>query len=263
MKVITFKNIRIFVLLSLLALAAIYTQDQRRNSTSWYQPLEVTIYPINGDGSTKTDQYIQQLSTKNFQDIDKFFIREAKRYHLIVDKPIISTLGSTIINHPPAPPADRNTITNVMFWSMKLRYWAFKNTPDNKSNKKRIRLYVLYHQGSDKQALAHSLGLQKGLIGVIHAYAKVEQNAQNVIVMAHEIFHTVGASDKYSYQNNQPIYPIGYAKPEQKPLYPQHYAEIMAGRIPRTQTQSRIPKDLRFSMVGETTAIEINWLTKK
>ena len=261
MKVITFKNIRIVILLLLLALAAIYTQDQRLNTTSWYQPIEVTIFPINGDGSAKTERYIQQLSTKNFQDIDQFFIREAKRYHLIVDKPIISALGATINKLPPNPPIDRNAISKIMLWSMQLRYWAYVNTPDDKSNKNRIRLYVLYHQGTDNQALEHSLGLQKGLIGIIHAYADQAHNSQNSLVMAHEIFHTVGASDKYSYQNNQPIYPVGYAHPEQKPLYPQRFAEIMAGRIPHSQTESSMPKDLRFCLVGESTAKEINWVS--
>jgi len=68
MKVITYKNIRIFILLSLLATAAIYSQDQRLNTTTWYQPIEVTIFPINGDGNPATEQYIQQLSAKQFQD---------------------------------------------------------------------------------------------------------------------------------------------------------------------------------------------------
>ncbi len=261
MKVISFKNIRIVILLSLLALAAIYTQDQRLNTTSWYQPIEVTIFPINGDGSTNTERYIQQLSTKNFQDIDSFFIREAKRYSLIVDKPIISVLGTSINNSPPVPPADRNATLKIIIWSMQLRYWAYVNTPDDKSNKNRIRLYVLYHQGSENQALSHSLGLQKGLIGIIHAYADQDSNSQNSLIMAHEILHTVGASDKYTYQNNQPIYPSGYAHPEQDPLYPQHFSEIMAGRIPLSQTQSRMPKYLRFCIVGESTAKEINWIS--
>ena len=261
MKVITFKNVRIVILLSLLALAAIYTQDQRLNTTSWYQPIEVTIFPINGDGNAKTEQYIQQLSTENFQGIDQFFIREAKRYHLIVDKPVFSILGETINRQPPTPPKDRSAILKIMIWSMQLRYWAYVNTPDDKSNKNRIRLYVLYHQGSENQALQHSLGLQKGLIGIIHAYADKAHNSQNVLVMTHEIFHTVGASDKYYYENNQPIYPLGYAYPEQKPLYPQRFAEIMAGRIPLSQTESSMPKDLRFCRVGESTAKEINWIS--
>ena len=213
MKVFSFRNIRVVILLSVLAFAAIYTKEQRLNTTSWYQPIEVVIYPINGDGDSKTKHYIQSLTLKHFQDIDNFFIRHSKKYHLIVDKPIFTTLGATIDSHPPSPPADRNSRLEVMLWSMKLRYWTYKNTPDSISNKNRIRLYVLYHQGSDEQALEHSLGLQKGLIGIVHAYAKPKQTRQNAIIMAHEILHTVGASDKYSYQDNQPLYPNGYAQP--------------------------------------------------
>ncbi|MDH5395822.1 MAG: hypothetical protein OEW97_06075 [Gammaproteobacteria bacterium] len=260
MKVFSFKNIRITVLLSILAVAAIYTKEQRLQTTSWYKPLEVIIFPINGDGSTATDHYLQQLTPNDFQDIDDFFVRGAKQYNLITEQPIITTLGSSLTYLPPAPPHDRKSVLHVMLWSMKLRYWAYKNTPDTKSNKNRIRLYVLYHQGLDNQPLAHSLGIQKGLIGVIHAFANDKQNQQNSIIMAHEILHTVGASDKYD-RNNLPVYPDGYAQPEQTPLYPQRFAEIMAGRIPISNVRAQIPASLRHVIVGERTAKEINWIT--
>ena len=262
MKVFSFRNIRILILLALLATAAIYTKEQRLNTTSWYQPIDVVIYPINGDANPKTDNYIENLSDKHFNDIEEFFIRGAKKYQLIVDSPISLSLGPTINSHPPSPPADRNNSLEVIFWSMKLRYWTYKNTPDEIPNKNRVRLYVLYNQGSETEALQHSLGLQKGLIGIIHAYAIPAQNKQNSIVIAHEILHTVGASDKYSFYDNQPIYPNGYAKPEQSPLFPQRYAEIMAGRIPISKNLAKMPNDLRFCLVGEQTAREINWITE-
>lgn len=261
MKVFTFKNIRIVILLSALAAVAMYTKEQHLNTTSWYKPIEVTIFPINGDGSDKTARYIQKLSLKHFQDIDNFFVRGAKKYRLVSSQPVFTSLGSTIAAHPPSPPKDRSAILQVMWWSMKLRYWAYQNTPDNKSNTDRIRLYLLYHQGKEGQALEHSLGLEKGLIGVIHAYANPKQSRQNALVMAHEILHTVGARDKYNYQGNQPTFPDGYAKPQQQPLHPQLFCEIIAGRIPINATQAEMPKDLRFCLVGETTAKEINWIS--
>ena len=260
MKVFSFRNFRVVFLLFILAFVAIYTQNQRLNTTSWYRAIEVVVYPINGDGSAATEAYINTLSKKHFIDIDNFFIQGAKQYDLTVVRPIVTRLGSVVTTHPPSPPIDRNAIFQVMWWSMKLRYWAYKNTPDSKSNTDRIRLFVLYHQGQDNQALEHSLGLQKGLIGIIHAYARPKQTKQNALIMAHEILHTVGASDKYDYRDNQPVYPEGYIKPDKKPLYPQRYCEIMAGRIPISMTQSSMPKDLRFCKVGETTAKEINWV---
>jgi hypothetical protein len=260
MKVFSYKNIRILFLLSLLALVAVYTKEQRLNSLAWYQAIPVIIFPINGDGSTQTDRYIQSLSAKDFQDIDNFFTRNAKKFQLTAQSPINTSLGSTIYSHPPVPPKDRYDTLKVILWSMKLRYWTYMNTPDDISNTNRIRLFILYHQGTENNTLEHSLGLQKGLVGIIHAYANPKQNKQNTIVMAHEILHTVGATDKYDYSNNQPIYPQGYAKPQKSPLYPQRYAEIMAGRIPLSQSQAEMPKDLRFCLVGEQTAKEINWI---
>jgi hypothetical protein len=260
--VFSFKSLRLITLLLLLAFAAIYTQEQRLSTRYWYQPTTVTIFPINGDATQQTENYIAQLQAEHFKDIDAFFTKHAKDYKLIAKTPIVTALGNSIESHPPKPPQDRQAILSIMIWSLKLRYWAYMNTPDEHSNGDRIRLYVLYHQAKSQQALDHSLGLQKGLIGVIHAYADNRQNGQNQIVMAHEIFHTIGASDKYD-SHNQPIFPQGYAKPQQKPLHPQRFAEIMAGRRALSKNSAEMPNNLRHLVVGETTAKEIHWLTDK
>ncbi len=259
MKVFTFKNVRIVFLLGLLAYAAIYTKEQKLNTRSWYKPISVTIFPINGDDSVETDLYISQLSDSDFNDIDTFFKRNAEKYQLIATQPIITTLGQAITAHPPTPPTDRSAILQVIIWSMKLRYWAYKHTPDSFSNKNRIRLYVIYHQSKENQALEHSLGLQKGLIGIVHAFADPKQNAQNAIVMTHEVLHTVGATDKYD-NSNLPVYPDGYAEPNKSPLYPQRRAEIMAGRMAISEHDAKMPNSLKQVTVGEKTAAEINWI---
>jgi hypothetical protein len=83
----------------------------------------------------------------------------------------------------------------------------------------------------------------------------------NYVIIAHEIMHTVGASDKYDPKSGQPIYPDGYAEPKLKPRYPQSKAEIMGGRIPLSQKDAQIPRSLKQVVVGQQTAIEIGWLT--
>lgn len=258
MKVFSFRNIRILILLALLATALIYTQEQKRATTSWYQPITVIIFPINGDNSRQTDDYIDSLSAADFADIDRFFARSSREFNLIAEQPIQTRLGATIDDHPPAPPHNPGMLSSI-WWSLKLRYWAYQHTPDDISNQNRIRLYVLYHQADKNRRLAHSLGLQKGLIGVVHAYASERQAPQNNIVMAHEILHTVGASDKYD-ANNLPLYPQGYADPDKSPLHPQRYAEIMAGRIAVSANKAKMPGSLRAVKVGHQTAGEINWI---
>ena len=259
MSKISFKLVRIVLLLALLAWVYFYTQHQQTNMTLWYKPIEVIIYPINGDHSSKTENYIKQLNEGDFSDIDDFFTRSSHRYHLITIQPFYTTLGHEIKSIPPAVPHDSNpSVLNAVSWSLKTRLWAFRHTPDT-STSDNIRLYVVYHQPDEAQTLPHSIGLQDGLIGVVHAFADPLQNHENNVVMAHEILHTVGATDKYD-QHNQPLYPIGYAQPHKTPLYPQQFAEIMAGRIPLSETQSKMPPDLNEVVVGKVTAREIHWL---
>lgn len=257
-KVFSFKNIRIIILLSLLAAVLVYTQEQKRHTRYWYKPVTVSIFPINGDQQPQTAAYINSLSTNDFEDIDNFFADNAEQYGLITQQPFKTQLGPPIAQRPPSPPTDANVLA-IMWWSLKMRLWAYRHTPDSLSNKNRVRVYVIYQQGADTQALEHSLGLQKGLIGVIHAYADKKQSKQNAVIMTHEILHTVGATDKYD-QNNYPVYPEGFAQPTQQPLYPQLAAEIMAGRIAVSATEAQIPSSLKHVIVGQTTAREINWI---
>jgi hypothetical protein len=107
--------------------------------------------------------------------------------------------------------------------------------------------------------LPHSTGLQKGQLGVVHAFADADMDGSNSIVIAHEILHTLGATDKYDPATNQPVFPDGYAEPDAAPLHPQRRAEIMAGRIAISETQADTPRSLKRVVIGAKTAREINW----
>ncbi len=259
MKLFSFKNVRILLLLAILAFVAIYTKQQHLYSTSWLEPLEVIIFPVNADGSEKTARYIANLSDDSFASIDRFTATQAKKYGLFQETPTQTKLGQVVNSIPPAPPPENAFPLKIGLWSLKLRYWAWQNTPDEYSNDNRVRIFVLYHGTSNNKPLQHSLGLQKGLLGVVHAYASTQQSKQNNVVIAHELLHTVGASDKYAPDGN-PIFPDGYAQPERNPLFPQYRAEIMAGRIPESHTDSYMALSLDSCVIGTKTASEISWL---
>jgi len=55
-----------------------------------------------------------------------------------------------------------------------------------------IRIFVLYHDPALTPVVPHSLGLAKGLIGVVYAFAAPEMTGGNNVVIAHEMLHTVG-----------------------------------------------------------------------
>jgi hypothetical protein len=79
-----------------------------------------------------------------------------------------------------------------------------------------------------------------------------------LVVVAHELFHTLGASDKYD-AAGRPLVPSGLAEPERQPLYPQTYAEIMTRDRPVSPTAGMVPDRLDDFAVGAVTAREIGW----
>ncbi len=259
MKLFSFKNIRILLLLVILAFVAIYTKQQRIYSTSWLEPLEVVIFPINADGNEDTAKYIASLSDQGFAAIDRFTAKEAKKHGLYQEQPTQTRLGPTVDNLPPPPPPQNAFFLKIALWSLKLRYWVWQNTPDDYSNDNRVRMFVLYHSPNGNKSMLHSLGLEKGLLGIVNAFASNKQNKQNNIVIAHELLHTVGATDKYDNAGN-PVFPDGYAQPERSPLLPQYRAEIMAGRIPQSRSDSKMAQSLESCVIGTKTAREISWL---
>jgi hypothetical protein len=102
--------------------------------------------------------------------------------------------------------------------------------------------------------------LQKGLVGVVHAYAQRAMTRTNNVVIAHEILHTLGATDKYDPASLAPLYPAGYAEPDLQPRYPQRLTEIMAGRYAVDETTFEMPESLTDVRAGDETAREIRWV---
>lgn len=255
-----FNPLRFLVLVCLLIAVAIYVQEQRLSTTSWTTPLEVVIFPLSADDARATKKYLANLSDSRFEPVGRFLAREAKRHGLALDQPFRITLGARPSEQPPHPPQPDGSLLSHLGWNIRFRIWAWRHTPDDESNFRRVRIFVVYHQPAENLALPDSVGVQKGLLGVVHAFANPEIDPRNNIVIAHEILHTVGATDKYQ-PDGQPKIPEGLADPGRVPLFPQTRAEIMAGYIARDLSDSVSPGGLHQCVVGPTTAREIGWVS--
>lgn len=250
------KNLRYLILLLILLFVVINEALNKTRSTSWENPLWVRVYAVNGDGREATDKYIDSLTTDSFKTIEKFVNREAGRYGIRIDAIDVEYNGR-LQSAPPQPPSGQSLLENI-WWSLKFRAWAANRAWNSDVDEGDIELFVSYYDIETSQSLRHSVGLQGGLIGIINAFADKSYRGSNQVVIAHELMHTLGASDKYS-ADNQPILPQGYAEPGRNPLFPQLKAEIMGGRIPLSMQDSRIPEALNQVVVGKYTAAEINW----
>ncbi len=252
------KNVRISILLVILAVVVLQQYFERTATHSWHDTLWVGIFPLNADGSALAQQYIDGLTAKDFADIEAFFAREAQRYGVAAALPVHIELYPQGSRLPPELPRDASVLAGA-WWSLKMRWYAHSASRFPGRTPSRVRIFVLYHDPATLEVAPDSHGLQKGLMGVVHAFADRALTATNNMVIAHELLHTVGASDKYAPGSGAPLNPIGLGDRDQVPLYPQQRTEIMAGRRALSPDESEIPHSLRSVVVGPETALEIHW----
>jgi len=252
------RNIRILALLLVLGAVALEQWLERVQTQSWRETLWVGIYPLNGDGSRTTQAYIEALKPEDFVPVETFFAREAHRYGVKLEQPVHVELYPEGSELPPALAPDASPL-GIAWWSLRLRWFARHASTVPGRVPSRIRLFVVYHDPATLERAPDSHGMQKGLVGVVHAFATGAMTGANDIVIAHELLHTVGATDKYDLGTGEPLYPSGYGDPGQQPLFPQADAEVMAVRRALSAQESEMPRSLRGEVVGAATALEIRW----
>lgn len=255
----TFKFLRVFVLLFILFIVAVDSWLAKARSTDWNDTLNVVLVPINPEQSQAVKGYISKLEENDFELIEKFFNRESQKYLSLATPAFNLILGGQLHQVPPELDAGGEWY-QVALWSLKTRYWVYQTRKKYKHLFPDIMLFMNYYDPAIHHSVRHSLGLEKGLYGIVYGFGSDKDKKGNHIVIAHELLHTLGASDKYVLNSNQPLYPIGYADRDKRPLYPQKKAELMAGRIPLTDKKAVMPGSLREVVIGPETALEINWI---
>ncbi|MCP4688641.1 MAG: hypothetical protein GY859_11365 [Desulfobacterales bacterium] len=253
-----FKWLRIVILLAFLFGVGGYMLFVKERVVNWETPLHMVIYPINMGGDEENADYIATLGEVNFSPVESFLSEEADRYEMDMETPLIIHLAPEIKEPPPEPPESRGGMFAAV-WSVKMRYWAF-TTDAYEGTDSDIKMYILYKHPDDYENNVASYGLKERWLGVVFAAASPKEEAHTNIMIARELVHVLGATDKYDPETLQPIHPDGYSNPEKEPLLPQDTAEIMAGVIPVTKKKSTMPRSLNDVEIGEKTAMEIKWL---
>jgi hypothetical protein len=252
------RNIRIGILLFILALAAWSNWYDRLSTTDWDETLSIGIFPIDDAGDPVTRAYVSSLDDGDVADVQRFLNEEAREYGVGIARPVSVSLFPPVTEAPPERAADSG-ILGTMWWSLKMRMYARRASRASGLPAPQIRIFVRYHDPEFTQRVPHSVGMQKGLVGVVHAFAADEMRGGNNVVIAHEVLHTLGASDKYDPGTLAPLFPIGYAEPDRYPRFPQPFTEIMAGRRALTPVEFEMPDSLDEVIVGPATALEVRW----
>jgi len=254
------RALRISILLLVLLIVATQAWLDRFTTTRWQRTVFVGAFPVSADASPVTADYVARLDQRKIDEVGDFVRAEARRYGVGVDEPIELELYQPLAAAPPALHRGASILTRII-WSLRLRYYRSRALAAV-SPRPKIALFLLYHDPALASSLPHSAGLQRGLTAVVHLFATRSQEAQNRIVITHELLHTFGATDKYDLATGLPTYPDGFAEPQRVPRYPQQLAEIMAARMPLSPTDARLPDGLEDERVGPLTAREIGWISR-
>jgi hypothetical protein len=252
------RNFRVALLLLLLGIAAYWNWYDRASTTDWDETLWVGVFPIDADGSAATARWLTRLTQDDVTAIEAFLNGEAHRHGVAIDRPVRVDLYPRVEERPPELDPDSSVLARVGA-SLRLRFYARRNSHPSGRAPPQIRVFVLFHDPELTSSVPHSVGLQKGLVGVVHAFADDGMTPTNNVVIAHEILHTLGATDKYDPATLEPIYPSGYAEPGLQPRLPQKLTEVMAGRHTVAAGNFEMPDSLRDVRVGAATAQEIRW----
>jgi len=252
------RYIRIAILLTVLLIVAGNQFLTGSRFSSWDRPLWISIYPILAGSDGNIRRYAQSLNADSFHDIGDFIKREAARYGRQLEQPVIIQVARPLTSMPPALPTESSGL-GVALWSLKMRWWSFRNGDQDGLAPADIRMFVLYQMAQPNTLLERSVGIKNGSYGIVNAVASRAMAARNRMVISHELMHILGASDKYDRYTGQPLAPEGLANPDMSPLYPQRKAEIMAGRVATSATRWRRAASLKSCVVGATTAAEIGW----
>ena len=253
-----FRAIRIFLLLLILVFVGLSAWLTQARSTDWNNSLWVKVYPINADGSEQSARHIEQLKPEHFASIEAFISREARRYGHSIEQPVRIELGDKINEQPPEL-GDSPNMLGALAWSLRMRLWVASVTDDDIDPD--VRIFLRYHRPVFDVPLENSVGMQKGMYGIVNAFASRQSRGSNNVIIAHEFLHTLGASDKYDPATGLPVAPHGLAEPDRSPLYPQRKAEIMGGRIALSAGNAEIPRSLKLAVIGPETAREVRLLS--
>jgi hypothetical protein len=121
------------------------------------------------------------------------------------------------------------------------------------------RIYVSARVPEDqKRMMVEGQSEQGGRIGTVEVELDDTMADFALVVTAHELFHTLGATDKYDEQGHT-LFPAGLAEPGRQPLLPQAFAEVMAENRPIAPDTEVPPDSLDELAVGPATAAEIGW----
>ena len=252
--------IRVSLLLAVLVIVSLYAwNDARRREArnEWTRTLEIALVVVR-DGSVSAPAVNALASEKT--TLEATLARQLARYRSSPASPFSFVLYGPVDRVVPLPkaPADGFVAAAKYAWELHRFTGDVNARAGVPSRGFDSRVYLVVRPPS-QLGLVEGMSEHGGRVGIALAELDESTVALTLFVAAHELFHTLGANNRYDAEGRT-LFPDGLAEPDKTPLFPQRYAELMARNRPLAADREVPPASLDELWVGTTTAREIGWL---
>jgi hypothetical protein len=246
-----------FVLFVVVAWA-IRDVRSRRARTAWDHTLNVAVVVI--ESSKVAPEAITALRAQR-PNMEERLRDELRRYRPGAPPPFSFTvLGPTSLIAP-APVLAGDGVADLAGHAWAQWRWisAIDRAVGVDASAFDSRIYVVVSPLREEETgIVEGASEQGGRVGTVAVTLDAVMADFAWIVIAHELFHTLGATDKYD-PGGRTLVPEGLAEPDLSPTLPQRYVELMARNRPVSATEERPPTSMAEVAVGPVTSHEIGW----
>jgi len=252
------------LLLVLVGVAAwgISSRRQREARTSWQVPLQVAIVLM---AEEPVALPVQEAWSQGADALGAWVSTQFERYRGQTGMAPIrfEVLAPVLIPEPPPFRPAGDGLWERLEHRLTLERFLFDLHRRGNVNPRAYdaRIYVHLRGKAQRRAQwVEGVGEAGGVLGLVRAPADEQDLTLALSAVAHELFHCLGATDKYDSAGHAHV-PDGLVDPEAVPLFPQEEAEIMVGGTPMGPGRGVVPRSLDELGVGPLTASELHWTT--
>lgn len=232
----------------------------RRERNAWERPLSIAIVLVRRG---PLDDSAVRSFRKRVAALEARLTDECHRYRSGPSRPFALTFVGPIDDAEDPPRTDGEGVIDSAKESWALWRWASRVDReagiDAGSFDSRIYVAAREPQPQDDLDNVEGEGQQGGRLGAVEVDLDGSMVDFALFVAAHELFHTLGATDKYD-ASGRTLVPAGLASPALRPLFPQPCAEVMARNRPVSAAAETPPDRLDELGVGPLTAREVGWV---
>lgn len=229
---------------------------RRQERRSWSRPLRVALVLV--EREAVAPETLNALGSRAFE-LERRLKQEFERHGGGI------LPFSLVVKGPVTAQADPPRVSEQDLWGL-LRHsyhlWQWTRDLDERGGVEwrgyDARIYLVLRPSHGDLNLVEGESEDGGRVGVAQADIDDGMLDLALFVAAHELLHTLGATDKYD-ATGRALFPAGFADPGRTPLYPQPGAELMARNLPLSPTSERPPEKLEELWIGAETAREIGW----